>query len=1022
MKINNIYTIILSIMLFVLLCGCTSCNNDQTSETENTRLLVSYYEDGEMLQRKSYTKDTFELLVLEKEGHTFIGWFLEETFETKFEEAKLNDYFKLGKISLYAKWELTKNNYGLQMKGLIDDKTVINPGFTWNNPYNDSEFIVKVLKGDEVVKTKTITETYYVSPLLDYNTSYKFVVEGKTSHNTNEISFTTIENNNYITAKPVELNDPYMDNMVLQRDEIINLSGVGPERLLIGVKFGEELYFGIADEDGNFNVEIDAHEASFDPITIIAGLGLTHKAIIDNILIGDVFFFSGQSNMQWPTNSSDFNPDDVKKAKENDVRFFAQDVVESTKPLDHTTNGRWFSINDYNYSQYSAISLMTGSFLGQYLKEQNVPVGILTAYQGNTNIANWMSNEYYNGSVGTKHLHYNAMVHPIRHANVKGVVWYQGCNNSAAGGDYKDLLLAYFANYRDLFNKEDLPFYVIGLACYDGDSGNNYDFSFVRESQAMACDLDENAYYISACDDGDPTFIHPTSKRYIAQRVSKSIMSTLYGYSYLAEGPSYKSHTVEGNTVTIELNNAKGLYNKGEITNLYLAGEDGKYYQANAKISNETIVASCDKVSNPVYIKYGFGKSPFVNIFNKDNYSMVPFRTDSYNLNIDLLDYSDTSVYGFHESGSDMNISIVDNGLKISKQSDGLSFGSVRLEKWGMIAYQAAGFRFTMTGTNSNAKITFRAVEGPSFETWGFQIIDNFTGTKTFDLAISDFKALLNKSDNVFNTQAISYIEIVVEHNGAAEFTINEARFVDVERSQPKSFTIDNISFADSKATVTVNKSLFAQNYTIIVSNDTSFTNELYKETKETTTFSFDVSSFEKGVPYYIRAIATNELGQTICSNDGYIFYINSDDSLIINNFDFSSQSALDAYIASSMKVHEGLNCILQEEGIKIESSGAGWQNFIFVIESGSNAGMTKLVFDADFTNYNGKVNLQLVTTNWTTLNYNLDLSIQKTGTFTINLSDFDGYTDQALMWVSFNFDDSIGNGYILFDDCKLTK
>ena len=288
---------------------------------------------------------------------------------------------------------------------------------------------------------------------------------------------------------------------------------------------------------------------------------------------------------------------------------------------------------------------MTGSFLGEYLKDQNVPVGILSAYQGDTNIANWMSKDYYTGKVSTKHLHYNAMVHPLRHATVKGVVWYQGCNNSAAGGDYKELLKAYFANYRDLFDDEDLPFYVIGLACYDGDSGNNYDFSYVRESQAKACAEDENAYYISSCDDGDPTFIHPTAKRYIAQRVAKSIMSSLYGFSFLAEGPSYKSHTVSGNTVTIELNNADGLKSDGAIHNLLLAGEDGKYYEAEAKIVKQTIVASSDKVANPVYIKYGFGKSPFVNIYNKDGFSMVPFRTDEYNKNIDLLDYNSLKLF-----------------------------------------------------------------------------------------------------------------------------------------------------------------------------------------------------------------------------------------------------------------------------------------------------------------------------------------------------------------------------------------
>ena len=1029
MKINKIYTIFLGIMLFLGLCFLSSCNNNKEPEG-NSELFISYYDDGVMIQRKKYTKDNFSLLVLdEKEGYDFIGWFLDENLVTKFDESKLDEYFKNEKMSLYSCWELTKNNFVIEMKGLIGDKSVINPAFTWDNTYNDNAFVISVMKGEEEVVNKEVKDSYYICEALEYNTSYKFTIKGKDSNNSKEVSFTTVEDNNYNTNTAIVLNDPFMNNMVIQREEIINLSGVGPENMLIAVKFGEKMYFGISDVDGKFDVEIEPQTASFDPIEIEVGVGLENNTAISNVLIGDVFFFSGQSNMQWPTNSSDFNINDIQKAKDNNVRYFVQNVVTSSDPVEHTTNGRWFSISGTNYSQYSAICTMGGAFLSEYLKDQNVPVGILSAYQGNTNIANWMSKEYYTGSTSTKHLHYNAMVHPLRHAKVKAVVWYQGCNNSAAGGDYKDLLLNYFANYRDLFNDENLPFYVIGLACYDGDSGNNYDFSYVRESQAMACDLDDNAYYISTCDDGDPTFIHPTAKRYIAQRVAKSIMSSLYGYSYLAEGPSYKSHTVDGNKVTITFNNANGLRNDGEIKNLYLAGEDGKYYEATAKIVGETVVASCDKVSKPVYIKYGFGKSPFVNIFNKDGYSMVPFRTDKYNLNIDLLDYNDINNYGFHLDGSKMDISYVENGLKIVKANDGMNFGSIRLDKWGMIGYQAAGFRLVVTGTNSGAKITFRAVEGPSYETWGYTIVDNFEGNKVFEVPVSEFKATLNKSDNIFNTQCISYIEIVVEKAGSCELTINEARFVEVERSKPTEFTIDNISFDGNKATVTLNKSLFVNEYTILVSRSSSdYSNPVFTETKDSTTFSFDVSTYEKGVPYYVRAIAKNELGETVCSNDSFLFYVQSDDSLIISNFDYETQAELDSYISSNMKVHEGLNCVLQDHSLKIESTGAGWQNFIFVIETGANAGMNKLVFDADFTNYKGTVVLELVTAEWQIYSYTLDLNTQKDGTFTINLSDYynktssKNFNNEKLMWISFNFSDNQGNGYILFDDCKLTK
>ena len=144
--------------------------------------------------------------------------------------------------------------------------------------------------------------------------------------------------------------------------------------------------------------------------------------------------------MQWPTMNSDFEPNDISNAKTSDVRFFCQDVVTSTTPLENVKNGRWFVADGSNHQYFSAIAFMSGAMLGTALKNE-VPIGIVTAYQGDTNIANWMSDEYYQGTCSTKYLHYNAMVYPLRATKLSGVVWYQGCNNSAAGGDYKELLL-----------------------------------------------------------------------------------------------------------------------------------------------------------------------------------------------------------------------------------------------------------------------------------------------------------------------------------------------------------------------------------------------------------------------------------------------------------------------------------------------------------------------------------------------------------------------------------------------------
>ena len=909
----------------------------------------------------------------------------------------------------------------LTVIGAVEGKTTLNPTFSWKNNYNDKSFTVRVF-GEELIDEIKTSENYAsVTKYLLGNTAYKVTVTGDQSGRVEQLDFVTMDVTNQL--KYIKADNPFSSNMVIQRDKEITLSGTGPSNSLITVIFGSERHYVNSDGDGAFSLVLPPKKASFDPIDIVITNGVDNKLTINNVLIGDVYLFAGQSNMQWPTMSSDYETDDVSKAIDSDVRFFCQDVVQSQTKLESVKNGRWFAINPNNYSQFSAIAFMSGSMLSDAMKA-DVPIGIVTAYQGNTNIANWMGPEYYTGSSNTKFLHYNSMIYPLRHTKLTGTVWYQGCNNSGAGGDYKDYLLALFRNYRDLFNSPDMPFFVIGLACYDGDAGNNYDFSYVREAQAKACEQDDDAYFISSCDDGDPTYIHPRAKRYICTRVSKSIQSVVYGKDYYATGPSYKSHVVENGKAIITLDNAEGLYSTYEISGMYLAGSDGKYYEADVSIKNGKLEAYAPEVPEPVYVKYGFGKSPFVNVFNKDGFAITPFRTDDYNNEIDLLEYNDIKAYTFHPDGSKMNISYKNGNLNVTKTADGKTYGSVRLEKWGMVAYNAQQFKFGVVGTNSGASISFRFIEG-SYEIWAYKIVDDFVGLRETTIGVGDFKVVYNKLDGVFDTQKINYIEIMVESSGAASFEISQARFATIERTAPMAFSISNCAEDGTSVRVSASKSVFADNYTLKIYENTA-DEPVYTETRTDALFAVAKNVFTVGKPYYVYLTAENELGKTSASNDGYVFYLKTTEGVVVCNFDFTSQESLEAYMSSSMSVHSGLTVTLQDNGVKIDSDGKGWQQFIFKLETGLALGMNKLRFTADFSHYNGKVVLQLADTKWDNYTYNLDISSKISGTYTIDLSQFKlsgtAFTTQSLMWIMFNFDDSVGGGYILLDDVQLLE
>ena len=769
-----------ALVVAALVLCCFACagrqpkNQKQKSEKS---VVVSYY-DGDLLVKTEEYKGEIDLYDYQKEGYEFKGWYVDEDLTLSYDPED-PDFIGRESFMLYAKTEKIMNDFEIEIVGKIgEDGYVVNPLFTWKNTNEDVSYKVAVTKNGANVKSDTVRGlSYQAGKTLKPNTEYEFSVTGKTSKAVSTVRFKTAD----VTdgeVKSITVAQPFMDNMVIQRDVPIDFVGVGPANQLISVSLGGEKTYTLSDREGNFAFTLPAREASFEEVTVRFSNGAGVTQDIKHVLFGDVYFFAGQSNMQWYTKDSDCEESDLKKLSGTRVRFFTQSPDTSSTKSEVVTNGRWFIPDEYNVGGYSAIITMTGSFLGEALREET-PIGILSAYQGDTNISEWMDGSYYTGNFTKVSGRYNRMVYPLRRQKIKGVVWYQGCNNAALGCEYKDHLTGLFRNYRDLFANDELSFFVVGLACFDGDDGNNFDFSFVRESQAKACAADSHAYFISACDEGNGTkqLIHPETKRYICLRLAKSIGAVFYGRDCYAEGPTYKGHTVDGNVVTISFENAKGLKSIGAITGLYLAGEDGKYHLATASVVGETIVASCDKVASPRYVKYGFAKSPYVNVFNKDDFAIVPFRTDEYGLNVDLFDYDSVEVYTQHPSGDQMTCTLTSGNLTVSKQSGSAGFGSVQLAKWGAIAYKPEAFALTFVGTGSGAEIMIRASED-NYETWGYRVVDDVAGKRTVTIDFDEFTVMDATGDSRFETQRIRFVEIVIKADGAASVEICGAKFV----------------------------------------------------------------------------------------------------------------------------------------------------------------------------------------------------------------------------------------------------
>lgn len=825
--------------------------------------------------------ETIILPIPQKADNKFARWYFDENYQTAYSaqglKAKLDD----GTVTLYAKWGAIVSGDTVTMQGKVGDKAVLNPVFDWTNPYDDTGFgvILKAQDGSPIENVTVASTHFELVANLAYNTTYTLCITGLTSDCYREFAFETVSGSGEIDLNEATfaLAEPFKSHMVIQRGKAINVVGMTAPGTLVSIDFyGERKYAVSNASTGMFSFSFAAKEANATPANITLNLLKNKSLVVEDVLIGDVYLVSGQSNVQRSLaecSVADVTPDwaaDVNDAVTYGVRYYYQAENVSATPALTTKNSFWFKTDatDDQYKNYSAVAFMVGAMLGKGLADDAVPVGIIYAAKGNTNITSWK------GDAGSQH--YNGMIYPLSTAEISGVVWYQGCNNSGKGIDYQAHLVDLKSNWRTLFRNAELPFYVVQLPCYNGDSGNNYDFSYVRESQLKACEADENAYLIATCDGGDANDIHPKEKRYLCERIAKSILSTVYGQDYLPEGPTYASHEVQGSNVVITVKNGEGLNFTGDaIVGFQLAGADGKYFDATATISEGKLVVTSTEVATPVYIRYGFGKCPWLNVYNKDGFLMSPFRTDEYGHNIDLLDYREDAVYTSNPGGAAMTTEVVDVdgevGLQVTKAS-GNSYGILELAKWGAIGYDEHALKLRIKGSNSGATLIFRIVEG-SYEMWATpELTDDFTTVREMTLPISYFR-VSSEGNGIIDWQSIWRVELIVKNKTeAVTVTMLAAKFVDYTRTAPAAFEIKDAKNDGTECTVKWGFSDFATSYQVIVSADgTDFTNPIYNATVTTLKTTFDASLCANNTTYYIKVIAINELGQTVVTNSSGI-------------------------------------------------------------------------------------------------------------------------------------------------------
>lgn len=452
-----------------------------------------------------------------------------------------------------------------------------------------------------------------------------------------------------IEAKVIP-NNLFADNMVLQQQQAaLPLWGTASpgKTLTVRTSWNDQSYTTSVDKQGNWKVRIATPEAG-GPYSINFDDGAT--TTLTNILIGEVWVCSGQSNMVTPMtgnpNGQAIEPtssiDAVIHSRNPRLRLFNVDRLSDVKPRTDI-GGQWSEATPATVAPFSAVAYHFGKMLQQVL---DVPVGIICTAWGGSTIEAWMSKEMLadkniiipqriqeiKDPDQTPTTIYNGMIHPLLGMSMRGFLWYQGEANVGRANEYTGLFTRFINGIRKEWGIGDFPFYYCQIAPfkYWGDTDVS---QYLREAQLKVESTLPNIGMAVLMDAGSKVDIHPARKRKVGERLCQQALVRTYGLRGVpAQSPVYQNMEIKGNSIIVTFARAPmGLtsYNN-PLTLFTIAGADRKFYPAKARIENNQVIVLSDSVSNPVAVRYAFKDYAEGELFGSEGLPVSSFRTDNF--------------------------------------------------------------------------------------------------------------------------------------------------------------------------------------------------------------------------------------------------------------------------------------------------------------------------------------------------------------------------------------------------------
>lgn len=494
-----------------------------------------------------------------------------------------------------------------------------------------------------------------------------------------------------VVQAAIKLPALFGNGMVLQRDLPATVWGSAEPGEKVTVEVAKQMQRAVADKAGTWRVTFQPLSPG-EPLKIAIRASSGSLITLENVLVGDVWLCSGQSNMEFRVGRSATSRQAIENANIPSIRIFKVATAKADTPQTDC-KGSWETSSPRSIPDFSAVAFFFGRKLNEELK---VPIGLIQSTRGGTRIESWTSRRAMEAQPDLKFVLdrerrmyaaapadqrkfdaamqqwdldaktaeqrkenpptrptpdlsiqeynyparlYNGMIAPLTQFPIRGVIWYQGEANVGQPDEYRTLLPTMIQDWRSAWANSNLPFGFVQLPPYgkiQSDPNETAARAELREAQLLTLEQTHDTGMAVTMDVGDIESNHPIRKQEVGERLARWALAKVYRRNdVIASGPVLKSAKVEGNAIRLSFDPVTGPLrpaDSAELRGFTVAGDDRKFAFATAQIDGNDLLISAPSVAKPVAVRYGWAFNPICNLVNDQGLPASPFRTDDWQL------------------------------------------------------------------------------------------------------------------------------------------------------------------------------------------------------------------------------------------------------------------------------------------------------------------------------------------------------------------------------------------------------